>query len=47
MALWLHSGMQLVAIEINNACFAKFAMLEAHFASKLLIAFKSLLCSKF
>jgi len=31
MALWTHTGMQLVAIEINNAYFAKFAILDSPF----------------
>ena len=30
MALWLHTGMQLVAIYINNAYFAKFAFYILH-----------------
>jgi len=37
----------VVNLNRNNAHFANFAFLTAHFASKLLIAFGSLFCSKF
>ena len=49
MALWLHdTGMELV-VHLNQQLpiLLNLLYLTAHFASKLLISFKSLLCSKF